>query len=69
MLNLSRSFGDHHYKSDENLSFKKQLVISEPEICVQERTKDVDFIFIACDGIWECMDSGEVVSYISTKMK
>ena len=32
MLSLSRSFGDHLYKSDPNLSYKKQMIICVPEI-------------------------------------
>mmetsp|Transcript_25405 Transcript_25405/g.28209 ORF Transcript_25405/g.28209 Transcript_25405/m.28209 type:complete len:219 (+) Transcript_25405:90-746(+) len=47
MLNLSRSFGDMNYKCDEELSPKKQMVISIPEICEQPRTKDIDFLLIA----------------------
>ena len=69
MLNLSRSFGDHLYKSDPSLSYKKQMVICVPEIWVQERNKDVDFLFIAWDGIWEWLGSDEVVTFIQDKMK
>ena len=68
-LNLSRSFGDLIYKGDPDLSPKKQMVISVPEICEQERTKDVDFLFIACDGIWECMGSTEVCKFIKPQIK
>jgi serine/threonine protein phosphatase PrpC len=65
VLNLSRSFGDMHFKSDTELHYKKQLVISVPEICEQPRSKDIDFLFIACDGIWECMDSSDVSKSLS----
>ena len=58
-----------NYKCDPDLSPKKQMVISVPEICEQKRTKDVDFIFIACDGIWECMESSEVCKFITGKIK
>lgn len=47
----------------------KQLVISVPEIWVQERTKDVEFLFIAWDGIWEWMSSKDVVSFFHSKQK
>lgn len=69
MLNVSRTFGDMHYKLNPDLSPKKQLVISVPEICEQPRSKDVDFVFIACDGIWECMDSVDVTDFLNDQMK
>jgi len=69
MLNLSRSFGDMNYKSNEDLSPKKQLVISLPEICEQERNKDIDFIFIACDGIWDTISSIDAAKFINQRLK
>ncbi|CAI2369844.1 unnamed protein product [Moneuplotes crassus] len=69
VLNLSRSFGDMGYKCDPERSPKKQMVINVPDICEQKRTKDLDFLFIACDGIWECMTSSEVCKFIGGKIK
>ena len=69
MLNLSRSFGDMIYKDNSELSPKKQLVISVPEICEQKLDEDVDFLFLACDGIWECMNTWDVVDFIHSKLK
>lgn len=69
MLNLSRSFGDMLYKSNPDVKTHKQMVIPVPEICVQKRCKEVDFLFIACDGIWDNMSSLDVCNFISDKFK
>ncbi|CAI2369933.1 unnamed protein product [Moneuplotes crassus] len=69
MLNLSRSFGDMYYKCDPDRSPTKQMVINVPDICEQKRTKEIDFLFIACDGIWECMSSTEVCKFINRNIK
>lgn len=67
VLNLSRSLGDFEYKLNAQLKPDKQLVISLPDVKI-EKTKDADFIVIACDGIWECWESQKVVEFISSKL-
>ncbi|CAD8067479.1 unnamed protein product [Paramecium sonneborni] len=48
-LSLSRAFGDYQYKDD--------MVIAIPDIRV---FKNIEMIFMACDGIWEGLnDYGE----------
>ena len=39
-----------------------------PEIKTQKLTGDVDFVVLACDGIWDCMESQECVSYVKEKL-
>ena len=36
---------------------------------MQERSKDVDFIFIGCDGVFECMNSAEIIKFFNSKLK
>ncbi|CAK73864.1 unnamed protein product (macronuclear) [Paramecium tetraurelia] len=51
-LSLSRAFGDYQYKDD--------MVIAIPEIRV---FKNIQMIFMACDGIWEGLnDYGENIT-------
>ena len=52
-LNLSRALGDFKYKRNRNLPHEEQSVSCVPDITVHELTDDVDFVFSACDGIWE----------------
>lgn len=60
-LALSRAIGDFEFKSNQSLEPEKQIVTSDPEITVHEPTEDDEFIVIACDGIWDCLTSQQVV--------
>ena len=63
-LNLSRSMGDFEYKSKANLPFDEQMVIVDPEVKKVARTKNDQFLILACDGIWDCKTSEEGVEDI-----
>lgn len=52
-LNLTRSFGDFDYKTNEKLPYDQQLIICKPDIKKVERKEEDEFILIGCDGIWE----------------
>ena len=57
-LNLSRSLGDFEYKSNPKKSYKEQMVTCDPEVrCVQRQPSHDEFIILACDGIWDCVDN------------
>lgn len=66
-LNLSRSLGDHEYKDRPDLPEEKQKIVAVPEIrsC---KLSDVDFIIVACDGIWDCLEPQECIEEIANKM-
>ncbi|KAM6557702.1 hypothetical protein CsatB_004721 [Cannabis sativa] len=46
VLDTSRSIGDHYLKP---------FVISEPEVCIYERSESDSFLIIASDGLWDVM--------------
>jgi len=54
-LALSRAFGDYQYKDKSNLSADQQAVTAFPDLKVRQRSKDDNFIMLACDGIWDCL--------------
>ena len=56
-LNLGRSLGDLTYKVDKKLPIEEQKVIPVPEIKVEKISKDTPFLVVACDGIWDCVES------------
>ena len=57
ILALSRSIGDLEYKvKGENKNYKKDMITADPEI-KEVPIGDVSFIFIACDGIWDCLEN------------
>jgi len=68
VLNLSRSLGDFEYKMNDKLKVEKQMVTCIPEVKIEKITPDVDFMVIACDGIWEVWDSQKVVEFIYSKL-
>jgi protein phosphatase 2C family protein 2/3 len=39
------------------------MVTAYPDVVVKPLHKDVEFIILACDGIWDCKTSAEVVRY------
>lgn len=76
-LNLTRAIGKNDYlylgdltfKNNPSLKFYEQAVIAYPEITKIKITKDIDFIFMACDGVWDCVDVQKVCEHISIQLK
>jgi len=69
-LALSRAFGDRSYKVPVEFAPEKQQVTCIPDYVCQEVTHE-DFLFIACDGIYEgdIFTRESVVEWISDKLK
>ncbi|KQJ91438.1 probable protein phosphatase 2C 70 isoform X2 [Brachypodium distachyon] len=67
-LNLARAIGDMELKGNENLPAEKQIVSAEPEVNTVKLSEDDEFIVLACDGIWDCMSSQEVVDFVHEKL-
>ena len=63
ILNLSRSLGDMEYKQDTSLPATKQMLLAFPEVKTI-KWDDVDFLILACDGIWDCMSNLEAVDFV-----
>ena len=55
-LAISRSIGD--------IDATKLGVISDPDFCIKTLKKEMNFIVIASDGIWEFLDNKEVCNLI-----
>ncbi len=69
MLALSRAVGDFEYKNNPILTPENQIVTAAPDITVEKLSSDVDFIIMACDGIWDCMSSQEAVTFVQSNLK
>ncbi|TKW22108.2 hypothetical protein SEVIR_4G204600v4 [Setaria viridis] len=63
-LNLSRAIGDMEFKQNKFLSPDKQILTANPDINIVELCDDDDFLVLACDGIWDCMSSQQLVDFI-----
>jgi len=67
-LALSRAFGDFAYKANTELSQTEQMVIAEPDIICMDISDDTEFIFLACDGIWDVKSNAQVVGFIRERL-
>ncbi|KAK9761821.1 Protein phosphatase 2C 2 [Basidiobolus ranarum] len=67
-LALSRAIGDFEFKQNSRLSAEEQAVTADPDITEHQITNEDEFIVIACDGIWDCMTSQEVVDYVRAEI-
>jgi len=64
-LAVSRALGDVVYKRCDAVPPKDQAVTAFPEIIIEERDFENDqFVILACDGIWDVMNSQEVVDKV-----
>jgi serine/threonine protein phosphatase PrpC len=44
------------------------MVTSYPDVVVKPFHKDVEFIVLACDGIWDCKTSDQVIQYFKQQL-
>lgn len=58
-LNLSRALGDLKYKRNPTYGPEGQIISATPDITAINLTPEDDFIFLACDGIWDVLTSRE----------
>uniref|UniRef100_A0A0E0CMW7 protein-serine/threonine phosphatase n=1 Tax=Oryza meridionalis TaxID=40149 RepID=A0A0E0CMW7_9ORYZ len=56
--------GDFAFKKNKDLDREKQMLICDPDILADDITDDMEFLVIASQGLWSCVDSADVVSYI-----
>lgn len=67
-LNLSRSIGDLNYKQNYQLMPKDQMICCTPDVRSFNRQPGDEFIIIACDGVWDVLNSQEAVDYIRSRL-
>lgn len=67
-LALSRALGDFVFKRNEKKGPKEQIVTAYPDIQSRDVTDDLEFIVIACDGIWDVLSNEEVVDFIRARI-
>jgi serine/threonine protein phosphatase PrpC len=44
-------------------------VTAYPEITKMKITKDIEFILMACDGVWDCVDIQKLCEHIALRLK
>lgn len=63
-LALSRAIGDFAFKQSAELAPEQQIVIALPDVIIHDISSNDEFLVIACDGIWDCRSSQEVVEFV-----
>ncbi|KAF8672122.1 PP2C protein [Rhizoctonia solani] len=63
-LALSRAIGDFEFKQNYAIQPEQQIVTSNPDITEHDITDEDEFIILACDGIWDCLTSQQVVDCV-----
>lgn len=64
-LAVSRGLGDFRFKDDSKLRAEKQKVSAQPDFIVNPRDSAADeFLVLACDGIWDVMQSADCATTI-----
>ncbi|KAF9276775.1 Protein phosphatase 2C 2 [Mortierella alpina] len=63
-LALSRALGDFEFKMNATLGPEDQIVTANPTVVEYNLTDDDEFLVLACDGIWDCMSSQEVITFV-----
>jgi serine/threonine protein phosphatase PrpC len=66
---LSRSLGDLEYKQNKKLPAEDQMITAFPDVVVEDYDEDLDFIIVACDGVWDCMTNQEICDFVMKKFK
>lgn len=67
-LNLSRSIGDLAYKTRDDLGPEQQVISATPDLVVQERTPEDEFLILGCDGIWEVKENPEACAFVRPRL-
>jgi protein phosphatase 2C family protein 2/3 len=64
-LALSRAIGDFEFKQNTNFGPEEQIVTAYPDVQkIKIEPNKTEFLVLACDGIWDCLTSQKVVSFI-----
>jgi protein phosphatase 2C family protein 2/3 len=63
-LALSRALGDFQYKRNSSLGPQAQIITANPDVTCHEIKEDDEFFVLACDGIWDCLSSQNVVDFV-----
>ncbi|KAF5748114.1 hypothetical protein HS088_TW04G00064 [Tripterygium wilfordii] len=57
------------FKQNKFLPVEKQIVTANPDVNTVDLCGDDNFIVLACDGIWDCMSSQQLVDFIHEQLK
>jgi serine/threonine protein phosphatase PrpC len=56
------------YKQNKKLSQEEQMITAAPEISTSS-IHDADYIFIGCDGVYDCLTNQDIADFITSRVK
>ncbi|KAF0303118.1 Protein phosphatase 1B [Amphibalanus amphitrite] len=68
-LAVSRALGDYDYKNVSGKGQCEQLVSPEPEVYVEKRQADDEFLVLACDGVWDVFDNTDLCQFVRSRLR
>lgn len=63
-LALSRAIGDFEFKKNYSLAAERQIITADPDVTSHDLTEEDEFLVLACDGIWDCLSSQQVIDIV-----
>ena len=57
------------YKQNKKLPPEEEMITAYPDLTIENIMSDINFIVIACDGIWDCLTNEECCDFISERLK
>jgi len=67
-LNLSRALGDLEYKKDRQLGPEEQIICATPDVRIESRSNEDEFLILCCDGVWDVKSNQEVVDFMRSRL-
>jgi len=67
--NITRSFGDYHFKANLDKTQLEQIITAQPDIHVNKRSANDEFILLASKSVWNTFDTENLKNYIHSKLK
>ncbi|GBG31084.1 Protein phosphatase, putative [Hondaea fermentalgiana] len=64
ILAVARAMGDSRFKQCPDVPAEMQAVTARPDVTFFPRSPEDQFVVIASDGVWDCMESEEMSSYV-----
>ena len=68
-LNVSRTLGDLDFKRNADLPHTEQMVIATPDVQEIPLEEGVEFLILACDGIWDVLSNQDAVDFVRKRLK
>ena len=62
------SLGDFVFKRNDKKGPTEQIVTASPDVQIRDLTDDLEFMVIACDGIWDVLSNDEVIDFVRCRI-